>query len=360
MRTIIRSNPGRTGWVLGITTLFTLLLIACGESAVATPTPTDTPTAPASAETSQPTATPTLTTPASAETSQPIATLTLTAPASTGTPRPVPTSTPTAAASGNTPQPDPTPKPTPAASGTTPQPDPTPTPTSPPSGTTPQPTTTTVPTVPSSVETPQPIPTPTSRPTEPAPSPSPTVTPTSEPQVQREIGQIDGVTFVVGEGSESTFTVEEKLARLPLPSDAVVRTTALSGKVHLDGRPSVIEIDLHQLNSDQFRRDSYIRDRMFPNDPIATFTLVEARPMPDGFTEGEEVSTQVTGQFEIRGVQVPLIFEVEARDDGDVIFILGRTTFVWDDFGLAVPNIGTLIQVTDEVSVEILLAVRPE
>jgi polyisoprenoid-binding protein YceI len=175
----------------------------------------------------------------------------------------------------------------------------------------------------------------------------------------RETGQVEGVTFVVGEGSEATFTVEEKLARLPLPNDAVVRTTALSGEVHLDGRPSVIEIDLHQLASDQSRRDNYIRTRMFPDHPVAIFTLDDAQPLPAGFADGDEVTAQVTGQLEIRGIQAPVTFTVEARDDGDVIFILGRTSFVWGDFQMTAPNISGFVQVTEEVSVEILLAVRP-
>ena len=190
--------------------------------------------------------------------------------------------------------------------------------------------------------------------------PTPSVTPITSSDGEREIGEVEGITFVVGEGSEATFTVEEKLSRLPLPNDAVVLTTALSGEVHLDGRSSVIDIDLHQLESDQSRRDSYIRSRMFPNDPIATFTLDDAGPLPRGFTDGEIVTTQITGQLAIRGVQVPITFDVEARDDGDVIFILGRTSFVWADFEMTAPNIARLVQVTDEVSVEILLAVRPE
>ena len=189
--------------------------------------------------------------------------------------------------------------------------------------------------------------------TEPTIAPSPTVA------GMREIGQVDGVTFIVGEGSEATFTVEEKLARFTLPNDAVVRTSALSGEVHLDGRPSVIEIDLHQLESDQSRRDGYIRSRMFPDHPVATFTLDDARPLPLEFTEGEEVTAQVTGQLDIAGIQAPVVFDVEARDDGDVIYILGRTSFVWDDFQIPPPNIAGFVQVKDEVSVEVLLAVRP-
>ena len=190
------------------------------------------------------------------------------------------------------------------------------------------------------------------------PSPTPTIRPTSAFN-EREIGEVEGVTFIVGEGSEATFTVEEKLSRLPLPNDAVVRTTAISGEVHLDGRTSMIKIELHKLESDQARRDRYIWSTMFPNHPDATFTLDDARPIPEGFNEGEVATTQITGRLDIRGVQVPITFEIEARDDGDVIFILGRTSFVWGDFGMPAPNIRGFVQVTDEVSVEILLAVRP-
>ncbi len=45
---------------------------------------------------------------------------------------------------------------------------------------------------------------------------------------------------------------------------AVMRTTALEGEIHLDGRPSMVNIDLHQLGSDQRLRDRYVRGSMFP------------------------------------------------------------------------------------------------
>ena len=176
---------------------------------------------------------------------------------------------------------------------------------------------------------------------------------------QRKTGDLEDITFVIGEGSEATFTVEEQLSRLPLPNDAVVRTTAISGELHLDGRPSVIRIDLHQLSSDQRLRDRYVRDRMFPNDPIATFAVTELGQLPDGFTDGETVTGPVTGLLTLRGITVPLSFELEARDDEDVLFGLGRTTFTWSDFEMRPPNIAGRIQVKDEVTVEILLAARP-
>ncbi len=211
-----------------------------------------------------------------------------------------------------------------------------------------------------STSTPAPDPTPTSAPADtPAPTAVPVDTPTPTEPPPADPGSYEGVTYVVGKGSEATFTVEEKLSSLPLPNDAVVRTTALSGEVHFDGRLSVINIQLHELESDQSRRDRYIRERMFPNDPIATFTLPDARPLPEGFSNGEEVSIEITGQLEIKGVQAPVIFQVEARDDGDVVHILGRTSFLWSDFGMTAPNVGSFVSVTDEVAVEILISARP-
>ena len=164
----------------------------------------------------------------------------------------------------------------------------------------------------------------------------------------------------MGEGSEATFTVEEQLARLPAPIDAVMRTTALSGEVHLDGRPSTIEIDLQSLSSDQQYRDRYVRTQMFGSHRSATFTAGDVGALPEEFTRGEVATGSGTGQLEIRGITVPLALEIEARDDGDVINIIGRTTFTWDEFQIPVPRARSVVSIEDDVRVEILLVVRPQ
>ena len=157
-----------------------------------------------------------------------------------------------------------------------------------------------------------------------APAREPTVAPTEAPAPEaRATGEVEGITFSVGEGSEATFTVREELTSVPLPFDAVIRTTALSGEVHVDGRDSVIEIDLQQLRSDNTFRDRYIHTRMFGEHPTGVVTVKGVSDLPDGFASGETVTGQVEGELQVRGVTVPLTFEVEARDDGDVVFILG-------------------------------------
>lgn len=170
----------------------------------------------------------------------------------------------------------------------------------------------------------------------------------------------DGRAFTVGDGSEATFTVNEKLAWLDLPNDAVMRTEALSGDVYLDGRPSVIDIDLHSLTSDANRRDRYVRERMFPDNPIATFTVNDLGDLPNPLPPGEVITREVTGELAVRGVVKPITFAVEARRDPDALFILGSATFTWDELEIPPPNIPGRIQVKDEVSVSVLLSAIPE
>ncbi len=210
---------------------------------------------------------------------------------------------------------------------------------------------------------------PTGQPDATQPEPGPTAIPTTPPATEpptaaapsagRQTGEVEGISFVVGEGSTATFTVEEQLSRLPLPNDAVVQTESLTGNVHLDGRDSVVEIHLQDLHSDSNFRDQYIRSRMFGDHPTGVFTVKGLDQLPDGFADGESVTEQIEGELLIRGITAPLTFEVEARDDGDVIYILGRTTFTWDGLQIPKPTARSVVSLNDEVAVEVLLAVRP-
>ena len=183
--------------------------------------------------------------------------------------------------------------------------------------------------------------------------------PPPKPEPPEACPHTDGRCWVVGTGSEATFTVRERLARLTLPNDAVVRTSQLLGEINLE-RPSVIHINLHSLHSDQRFRDLYVRTRMFPNSPVATVTFDELGEIPEGFFAGDDVAGEVAGVLSIRGVDVPLTFDVEVRDDGDVLNILARTTFTWEQLQMPVPTARSVLWVDDEVRVEVLIQARPK
>jgi len=167
-----------------------------------------------------------------------------------------------------------------------------------------------------------------------------------------------GVVFVVGQGSESTFTVTEKLGFLPTEADAVMRGTTLSGEIRLDGGPSTVTIDLTQLSSDQSRRDDAAQRMIFQERPAATFTVDAITGLPANYAAGEVVKQSVTGTLQIGNLIVPLSFEVEARMDGPVLYVLGRTSFTWDDLEIEPPNTPS-VTVQDTVRVEVLLVAQP-
>lgn len=187
------------------------------------------------------------------------------------------------------------------------------------------------------------------------PSPGPTDTFNSE----RQTGTYDGVWFAVTEESEATFRVREQLALIPLPHHAEMRTTALSGDIHLDGSPSVIQVDLHQLSSNQRFRDRYVSRSMFPDHPLAVFTLEDVGILPGGLAAGEEIDTRITGVLNIRGADFPLSFDLTVKDGGDVIKISGETKFTWDSLGIKPPTAGVVLTLGDEVDVRIDLTAKP-
>ena len=177
----------------------------------------------------------------------------------------------------------------------------------------------------------------------------------SLPEEVATLTEVIGLNYVVSDGSEITFTVGEQLTRLPLPNDAVVRTSSVSGQLNFDGQPSEVVVDLHTLSSDQSFRDQYIRGRMFRNSPVAVFTVDDLSNPQDEFFSGETFTQQVTGNLNINGVDVPLTFDLEVRNDGDVLNVLGRTVFTWDQLQIPVPTARIVVSVDDEVSVQLLL-----
>ncbi|MSQ36048.1 MAG: YceI family protein [Dehalococcoidia bacterium] len=174
----------------------------------------------------------------------------------------------------------------------------------------------------------------------------------------RTAADVRGVTFTVGAGSAATFSVNEKLTRLPLPNDAVLHTQALAGTIHLDGRPSTVTVDVLTLSSDQRSRDEFVRERLFPPHQLATFTFTDIGGLPASYTPGDVVRRRVQGTLNVRGVDGPLAFDIDARIDGDTLYALARTTLRWADFRLPAPNIAGLVEVAEEIRVEVLISAR--
>jgi polyisoprenoid-binding protein YceI len=173
---------------------------------------------------------------------------------------------------------------------------------------------------------------------------------------------VAGMAYTVS-ASESTvtYTVREKLAQLPLPNDAVGKTSQVSGTLHLDGRPSTVTVDVSTFASDQRMRDNFIRTNPrgpnFAANPQAQLVISEL-DLPAEYTEGETVTRTVSGMMTIRGVTRPQTFAIEARLAGGVLTAHATTDFTWADYQIPAPNIGGFVQVEDNVHIEVLLVAQ--
>lgn len=75
---------------------------------------------------------------------------------------------------------------------------------------------------------------------------------------------------------------------------------------------------------------------------------------------GTTITRTLSGRATIRGVERPLIFNIEARLEGGTLQVLGRTDFTWADFEITPPNIPGIVQVEDNVHIEVLVVARAE
>jgi polyisoprenoid-binding protein YceI len=176
-------------------------------------------------------------------------------------------------------------------------------------------------------------------------------------------GQVAGV-WRVASGSEAGYRVREKLAALPASSDAVGRTTSLTGEVRLEEAASGIQVssarfeaDLRQLRSDEGRRDSRIRTQGLESDrfPMATFVTTAPIAVPGQPGDGQDVSLTAVGDLTIHGVTRSVTIPVEGRLSGDRIQLVGALTFPMSDFDITPPSIGGFVTVEPEATMEFRL-----
>ena len=160
--------------------------------------------------------------------------------------------------------------------------------------------------------------------------------------------------YNVGPGSKGLFKVDETLRGADVVVSLVTET--LTGSVDFGTNSASVEIDLHTLVSDQSRRDRYVRERLFPSQPIASVHFSDLGDVPAAFFDGGvEHNATLVGTVNVNGTDADLEFDITARlDNGTDLVILGTSKFVWADFGMEAP-VGQIFVVKDEVTVEILL-----
>jgi polyisoprenoid-binding protein YceI len=195
-------------------------------------------------------------------------------------------------------------------------------------------------------------------------TPAPT---TAAPQGQGRTGSStpDGGWRVKDDGSSFVgYRVQEQLAFLQSPNQAVGRSTVVTGTMQVAGqqvRSVRVEADLTRLTSDESRRDNAIRRNGLESErfPTATFELTGPLPLDGRPQAGREVSGTGKGRLTVHGVTREVDLDLKGRWSGDTIQVAGQLPVKMTDYDIQPPQVGPVVAIEDELTVEFRLNFEP-
>ena len=174
----------------------------------------------------------------------------------------------------------------------------------------------------------------------------------------------DGTWTLDAASSFVGYRVREELPFLPAPSDAVGRTSAVTGRLQIDGFEITsvdVTADLTQLTSDESRRDDRIRTNGLETStfPEATFTLTTPIAFDAEPAEGEAVEVTATGDLTLHGVTRSVEIPLQARRSGDTIEVVGSLEVAFADYDIVAPSFAGFVTVDDRGTIERQLTFVP-
>jgi polyisoprenoid-binding protein YceI len=160
-------------------------------------------------------------------------------------------------------------------------------------------------------------------------------------------------TWTVASGSEAGYRVREKLANLPAQSDAVGRTSEVTGTFVIEDdvlTTASFEVALANLKSDADRRDNRVDGTLeVETFPTSTFELTEPVELDPA---AATTTIDAVGDLTLHGVTKSIEIAIEATRNGDSIELVGSYTFPMADFAIVPPSIGGFVTVEPDATLE--------
>jgi polyisoprenoid-binding protein YceI len=171
---------------------------------------------------------------------------------------------------------------------------------------------------------------------------------------------------VVPAKSEARYRVREQLASLSLPSDAIGKTSAITGTIvgKTDGTilssDSKFVVDLSTLQSDRSQRDNFLRRNVLQTDqyPDATFVPTQATGLPSGFPSSGQASFKLTGNLTIRNVTKPVTWDVSCQGQQTEGLCHATTSFHFEYFDLTQPHVSVVLSIVNNITLEVDIYLR--
>jgi polyisoprenoid-binding protein YceI len=170
-------------------------------------------------------------------------------------------------------------------------------------------------------------------------------------------------TWTIAADSVVGYRVRERLASLPADSDAVGRTSGITGTATITASGATLtvsaaafSVNMTSLASDRAMRDNRLRGDGIQTDsfPTSTFTLTTPVALPAAATTGAQVDITLHGDLLLHGVTKTVDIPAKAQLNGGLIQVVGSLTFPFSDFAINPPSIGGFVAVQVNGTLEFL------
>jgi len=171
-----------------------------------------------------------------------------------------------------------------------------------------------------------------------------------------------GARLDIADGTTASYRVQEQLAGISFPNEAVGTTSAVTGTIviapdgSVNSAQSKLSIDARTIKSDQDMRDGYIQKRTLETDKFPTIDFVpkSIQGLPNPLPMNGQAGITLVGDMTVHGTTSPVTWNgiVTFARDGSVA---GRasTNFTFATFGLTKPSLARVLSVDDKIQLEV-------
>ena len=127
----------------------------------------------------------------------------------------------------------------------------------------------------------------------------------------------------------------------------------LDGSIAAD--QSKVSVDLTKLQSDESRRDNFIKSDTLQTSryPMATFVPNATQGLPTPLPTAGQVTFQLLGDLTVHGVTKPVTWQVTANFADTTISGSATTDVKITDFGMTPPKAGPVLSIEDNLTLEL-------
>jgi polyisoprenoid-binding protein YceI len=167
---------------------------------------------------------------------------------------------------------------------------------------------------------------------------------------------------LVAAGTEARYRVREQLAQLSFPSDAIGKTSAVSGTLVINADGTIVPdqskfvVNVTGLKSDRNQRDGFVQRSVLQTSkyPTAEFDPTSTSGLPSPLPNSGALTFQISGNLTAHGTTKPATWDVTAQIlNSQEMTGTATTSFTFEDYNIDQPRVPAVLSVVDKITLEL-------